>query len=147
MRISGTLRRGRRWAEQLMTDRCVVRRPTGKYVTDPVTLKDVPELEVVYHPDAEPHKGRMKVQAYEAFEQERESAGLTQIINRVRVDFPVGSAHFMPNDIVTVLESYDPRLVGRHLRLTVEAPYKTHASAYRVFAEVNVGMEVPAWQG
>ena len=135
----------RRRTERLMTDRCVVRRPTGETVTDPDTLVVSPVLAVVYDPELAPHFGKVRVNAYEAFEQERESAGATAVINRVRCDFPVGSAHFLAGDVVTVLGSVDPFLVGRHLRLTVEAPYKTHTTAYRVFAEVNVGMEVPPW--
>ena len=128
-----------------MNDRCVVRRRTGESATDPDTFVVTPVYEVVYGPDSEPHRGRFKVNAYEAFEQERDVAGATNIINRVRCDFPVGSAHFLPGDIVTVLESVDPMMVGRDLRLTVEAPYKTHATAYRIFSEVNVSEVVPPW--
>ncbi|HLR96185.1 MAG TPA: DUF6093 family protein, partial [Jiangellaceae bacterium] len=96
---------GRAAAERLMVDRCVIRRPTGEYVTDPDTHEVFPEFDVIY-------VGKCKIATYEAFEQERESAGLTQIINRVRVDIPVGAAETLPNDVVTLLESNDPMLVG-----------------------------------
>lgn len=145
MSALGVTRRGRRAAERLMVDRCVVRRPTGEVVTDPDTHKDTPVLDVVYGPGVAPFFGRFKVASYEAFEQERESAGSTQMINRLRIDLPVGSFLVKPNDVVTVLESVDSLLVGQHYRLTVQAPYKSHATAYRVSAELNVGMEVPAW--
>ena len=135
---------GRAAAERLMTDRCVVRRATGRTVTNPATFEVVREYAVIYGP-ASPKSGQCKVQAYEAFEQEREVAAATAVINRVRVDFPVGAAAFKPGDVVTIIESADPLLTGRHLRLTVEAPYKTHATAYRVFAEVWVDAEVPEW--
>ena len=147
MAVGAALHSGRIAAERLMTDQCVIRRPTGNMVTDPETFEDVPELLVIYDPRLAPHFGKCKVQTYEAFEQERESAGLTQIINRLRVDIPVGAARVMPEDVVTVLESHDPLLVGQSYRLTVQAPYKSHATAYRIHAELNVGLEVPPWEG
>lgn len=135
-------------AMSLMVDRCVIRRPTGHSDPDPLTHKVTTTYSVVYDPDG-PFDGMCKLQTYEAFEQERESAGITQLINRLRVDLPRGSLLVRPNDVVTVLAVAsplaDPLLVGQHFRFTVQAPYKSLASAYRVFAELNVGMEVPPW--
>ncbi|WP_434080852.1 DUF6093 family protein [Sanguibacter sp. Z1732] len=141
--MSAALYSGRIAAERLMTDQCVIRRPTGNMVTDPETFEDVPELIVIYDPRQGPHFGKCKVQSHEAFEQERESAGLTQIINRVRVDIPVGVARIMPEDVITILDSIDPLLIGQSYRVTVEAPYATHKTAYRIAVELNVGLEVP----
>ena len=137
---------GRAAAERLMLDRCVVRRPTDELVTDPITFEVTRRHVVVYGPDS-PKGGMCKVQSHEAFEQERESAAATVIVNRVRVDVPVGVGPFKPGDVVTILDSVDPQMVGRHLRMTVEGPYKTHATAYRIAAEVVVDAEVPEWQG
>ena len=37
--------------------------------------------------------------------------------------------------MVEILESGDPLLVGREYRITQEAPFKTHATAYRLFVD------------
>lgn len=143
--VLATLRAGREAAERLMLDRCVVRRPTGEMVTDPDTWELVPEYVVVYDPEVEPHRGRVKVQSYEAYESTVEVAGGTSIVIRVRCDFPVGAFVAQPGDVVTLLETQDPNLAGKHYRLTSQAPFKSHATAYRVLADVNVGEEVPPW--
>lgn len=137
-------------ANELMVDRCVIRRPTGQTTTDPDTHRVTAIYDVVYHPGADPWRGMCKLQAYEAFEQERESGGITQVINRLRIDLPARSVLVRPNDIITILAATsplaDPLLVGQHYRYTVQAPYKSLTSAYRIFAELNVGQEVPPWQ-
>jgi len=130
---------GRRQAEALMTERVVVRRPTGETTTDE-DYNVVRVFEVVY-------QGKAKSNTFEAYETNTEAAGATAVVSRVRYDFPVGSFKARPGDVVTVLEcSSDPMLVGRSVRLANETPVKTHATAYRVFADVNVGEEVPPWQ-
>lgn len=129
----------RRRAERLMRERVVVRRPTGETTLDPDTYVEVPVYAVMY-------QGRAKSQTYEAYEQNAESAGATVVVSRLRYDFPVGSFKSAPGDVVTVIECLpDPLLVGRSVRLANEAPVKTHATAYRVFADLNVGEEVPPW--
>lgn len=138
MSASGALARGRARAESLMTDTCLVRRATGATTTDPATFAVTPTVVTVY-------TGAGKVQSHEAFEQDRESAGATVRIARVRCDFPYGAAAFLPGDLVTVTASDDARMVARHYRLTVPAPYKTHATAYRIVAEELIGVEVPSW--
>lgn len=145
-RVDSVLRAGRAAAESLMTAQAVVRRPTGELITDPDTLETVREFEVVYDPDEGPFFGKMKVAAYEAFEVERESAGATVVTNRIRADFPYGAFHSMWGDVATIIACPDEMLVGRHLRLMVESPYKSNDTAYRVFAEVNLGEEVPSWR-
>jgi hypothetical protein len=137
--IGGALKRGRKVAESLMVDTCVVRRATGEPTTDPVTFEVTPDVTTVY-------TGRCKVQSHEAFEQERETVGATAQIARIRVDLPVGSGPFNPGDVVTITAAaHDPLLAGRHFRLTVPGPYKSLATAYRVAAEELTGAEVPSW--
>lgn len=138
---------GRRAAEQKMTDRCVVRRKTGETTTDPETFEVVPVFEVVYGPAVTPHKGRCKVQTYDAYETNAESAGATVTTQRSNVHFPVGAFRMRVGDLVTITASVDPFLVGRSYRLAQEAPVKTHATAYRCFIDENLGEEVPPWQG
>ena len=129
MGLEATLRRGRRAAEKLMSSSVEVRRFTGETVIDEDTLIETPVYDVVY-------AGVAKVASYEAFEQTPESAGGVVTVVRLRVDFPVGSFVAKPGDACHVLsDSSDPLLAGRVYRLTVSAPYKSHATAYRVAAE------------
>lgn len=129
-------------AESLMTDQCVVRRSTGT-ATSPTTFAVTPTLATVYGP------AKFKLASDNAFEQDRESGSATMTLSRVRCDFPFGSGPFLPGDVVTLTAvdstAGDPNLVGRHFRLTIPAPQKTHATAYRVYAEELVGVEVPPW--
>lgn len=147
MGVLETLARGRARANEAMTDRCVVRRPTGKTVTDPETLAVSREFEVVYDPAAEPHRGRCKFQTYQAYENSRESAGATVTTQRSTLHFPVGAFHALPGDLVTCIEAVDAFMVGSSARIAAEAPSKSHATAYRVFVDESVGEEVPPWLG
>ena len=136
----------RRRAEALMQETVVVRRPTGETTTDE-NYNVVPVFDIVYDPRVGPHYGKAKSNTFEAYETNTEAAGATAVVSCVRYDFPVGSFKSRPGDIVTtVANPVDPMLVGRSVRLANEAPVKTHATAYRVFAELNVDEEVPPWQ-
>ncbi len=129
MGLEATLRRGRRAAECLMTSTVEVRRFTGETTIDDETLIETPVYRTVY-------SGIAKVASYEAFEQTPEVSGGVVTVVRLRVDFPVGSFIVKPGDEAHVLaDSADPLLAGRRFRLTVSAPYKSHATAYRVAAE------------
>ena len=129
MGLEATLRRGRRAAEALMSSTVEVRRFTGETTIDDDTLIETPVYDVIY-------EGRAKVASYEAFEQTPEVSGGVVTVVRLRVDFPVGSFVANPGDACHVLsDSSDPLLAGRVYRLTVSAPYKSHATAYRVAAE------------
>lgn len=112
-----------------MTATVEVRRFTGETIIDEDTLIETPVYKTVY-------SGIAKVASYEAFEQTPESAGGVVTVVRVRMDFPVGSFVVKPGDSCHVLsDSSDPMLAGSVYRLTVSAPYKSHATAYRVAAE------------
>ena len=129
MGLEATLRRGRRAAEKLMSSSVEVRRFTGETVIDEDTLIETPVYDVVY-------SGIAKIASYEAFEQTPEAAGGVVTVVRLRADFPVGSFVAKPGDACRVLSDLsDPLLAGRVYRLTVSAPYKSHATAYRVAAE------------
>lgn len=135
----------RRRAKQLMSDRCVIRRPTDRMETDPETLEVVRVFEVVYDPDISPHKGRCKLQTYEGHETTRDVVSATEVQQRSSVHVPVGALVTMPGDVVTILESRDPLLVGESFRIVQKVPVKSAATAYRVFVDHNVGEEVPPW--
>ena len=129
MGIARVVSRGRRAAEAIMTARVQVRRYRGTPVTDPETGKVTRPYSIAY-------EGRAKVAAYEAFEQVKDVAGSQQTLSRTRVDFPVGSFAVLPGDEVHVIsDSADPMLAGKVLRVTVPAPYKSHATALRCFVE------------
>ena len=129
MGLAQTVKHGRRAAERLMTSRVEVRRFTGETAIDDDTLIETPIYNVVY-------SGRAKVASYEAFEQTPEAAGGVVTVVRLRADFPVGSFLVLPGDEVHVIsDSADPMLAGKVLRVTVPAPYKSHATALRCFVE------------
>ena len=129
MGIGRVIYRGRRAAEAIMSTTVRVRRYAGKPVTDPETGQVTRSFSVVY-------EGKAKIAAYEAFEQVKDIAGSQQTLSRTRVDFPVGSFSVLPGDEVHVVsDSADPMLAGKVLRVTVPAPYKSHATALRCFVE------------
>ena len=129
MSIQSALRAGRRAAEAIMTARVQVHRYSGKPMTDPETGQVTRSFSVVY-------EGKAKIAAYEAFEQVKDVAGSQQTLSRTRVDFPVGSFAVLSGDEVHVIsDSADPMLAGKVLRVTVPAPYKSHATALRCFVE------------
>ncbi len=129
MGIGRVISRGRRAAEAIMSTTVRVRRYTGKPVTDPETGQVTRSFSVVY-------EGKAKIAAYEAFEQVKDVAGSQQTLSRTRVDFPVGLFSVLPGDEVHVIsDSADPMLSGKVLRVTVPAPYKSHATALRCFVE------------
>ena len=130
MRVS---RAARRRAVMLMPGEIEIRRFYGKTRTVPGSLKPVRDSEVVY-------RGPGKVQSYEAHEQPVEVAGSSVTVIRTRIDVPIGEGYApRPGDIVRVLENPDdPELVGRKFRLASTAPFKSSATAYRVFADLVV---------
>ena len=129
MRLSKSLKRLQSLANEQMTSMVEVRRFTGETVIDEDTLIETPVFDTVY-------SGIAKIASYEAFEQTPEVSGGVVTVVRLRVDFPVGSFVAKPGDEAHVLsDTSDPLLGGRRFRLTVTAPYKSHATAYRVAAE------------
>lgn len=121
-----------------MTATCVVRRLNGTTLTEDFEV--VPNYDVLY-------LGRCKSQTFEGYEQTSESAGATVTVQRSSVHFPVGAFRTAPGDVVTVVSSTDPLLVGKSMRIVQDYPVKEHATAYRVFVDENVGQEVPPWTG
>ena len=124
----------RRRARKRMPSVLRVSRFTGDVTVAPGTLKPVRASTVVY-------EGVGKIQSYEAHEQPVNVAGASVTVIRTRVDFPVDESGFLPRpgDVVEVLVNPDdPDLVGRVFRLASAAPFKSSATAYRVFADLVV---------
>lgn len=133
-RATAVLMRGRRRAERLMILRCTIRRVTGE-TTDRNTGKVVETAELVY-PNADHPVGRCKITSYEGHEQERDVAGWSATQQRLAIHLPVGAYDVRVGDIIEITESpLDPRLVGRKYRTAQEAPYRTFATADRVFID------------
>ena len=127
-RATAALLRGRRKAEALMHTKCVIRRVTGE-TTDRETGKVVPVYSDMY-------TGKCKMQSYEGYEQEKNTAGTSVTVQRMSCHLPVGAYRVNVGDIVEITGSrIDPMLVGRKFRITQEAPFKSFATAYRVFVD------------
>lgn len=128
MSAVSTLLRGRERAERLMVDRVEISRVTRVEV-DPLTGEDSPTLVVVY-------EGPAKLQSYEGHEASREVILHSSVVQRMSVHLPVGSYRSSVGDVLRVVASHvDPMLDGREFRVTQEAPYKSMATAYRIFVD------------
>lgn len=121
-----------------MTAECVIRRATGGTVTNP-DFTVTPEYGDVYI-------GRCKMQTYEGYETSVESAGASVVVQRSTVQIPAGVYSSLPGDIVTIIDSTDPLMVGRSFRVVQRYPVKEHATAYRIFVDEAIGENVPPWE-
>lgn len=130
MTIHTALSAGRVAAERMMRATILVEREVGQIVYDSDGTNPRRETLVVY-------RGKGKVQSYEGHEQPVTAAGQALVMLRTRVDVPVGSGPFIPGDRVKVIENPDdPMLETVELRIAALAPFKSMATAYRVFADI-----------
>lgn len=121
MRPEALTRKGRKWAESLMTTTCSVGRPTGGFDTDPNTGVDVPIIVPVAV------RGICKVQAATPQADSPVVAGHPYTVERLQVHLPVGDP-VKSGDAVTIIECpMDPALNGLVFRLTelVRGSYRT----------------------
>lgn len=122
---------GRRAAERLMTAEISIIRYSGP-PRPPSEEGMLPsrDFEEIY-------AGKGKIQTYEAYASLPESAGAVLTSTRLRVDIPVGYCTVEPGDEITVhSDSSDEFLAGMVARVSAIAPFKSHATAYRIQAEV-----------
>lgn len=124
MAAENVVQQGRTLAESLMTDRWLIERPTD--VVDELTGER--GWVTVYD-------GPGKLQTYEAHEQTPDVGGYTATVQRMTLHLPVGEYTNEVGDRATCVESFDPNLVGTRLRTTQAAPFKTFATAYRVYVD------------
>ena len=125
MSARAAIMQGRRMAESLMVDRWVVYRLDMDDV-DPLTGEAV--RVTVY-------EGKGRLQSYEGYEQTPEVVGHTSTVQRMSLHLPVGPYRPQVGHVAVCTESLDPNLVGTQYRMTQDAPFKTHATAYRVFVD------------
>lgn len=127
MSTLAVLQAGREAAERLMRTTVRISRPIGDVTFTGLTPSR--EQTLVY-------EGKGKVQAYEAYESERTSVDSSVTVARVRLDIPIGAAKLEPGDHCEVIECLDdPELNGALFRISGLAPYKSMATAYRVFMD------------
>lgn len=125
MSARAAIMQGRRMAERLMVDSWVVYRLDMDDV-DPLTGEAV--RTTVY-------EGKGRLQSYEGYEQTPEVIGHTSTVQRMSLHLPIGPYRPQVGHVAVCVESLDPNLVGTQYRMTQDAPFKTHATAYRVFVD------------
>lgn len=124
---------GRREAEALMLDTCIVHRP-GEPVTDPETGAVTDSMTLIYGPDS-PEEGKCKVQQTISQASNPSAGGHQFTVQDSRVDFPVSAGPLLVDDVVTITASaLDPQLTGRTFRV-VELFHKSFATAQRTRVE------------
>ena len=115
----------RGFAEERMTDKWNVYRLDDSTV-DPFTGES--ERVLVY-------SGPARLQSFEGYEQTPEVIGHTATVQRMSLHLPVGSYRPQVGHVAVCVESTDPQLVGTEYRMTQDAPFKSVATAYRVFVD------------
>lgn len=127
MTVARVLAAGRRAAEALMVDECVIRRRTGE-TTDDESGVVTPTYTTVY-------AGRCRVQQPSATAQERESGEAALLMLRFELQVPMSVIGVAADDEVEITASvHDPDLVGRQFVVRGLA-HKTHATARRMQVE------------
>ena len=125
MSARAAIMQGRRMAESLMVDRWRVYKLDMDDV-DPLTGEAV--RVIVY-------EGKAKLTSYEGYEQTPEVIGHTSTVQRMSLHLPVGPYRPQVGHVAVCVESLDPNLIGTQYRMTQDAPFKTFATAYRVFVD------------
>lgn len=125
MSARAAIMQGRRLAESLMVDRWEIYRLDADDV-DPLTGEALRVL--VY-------EGKGRLQSYEGYEQTPEVIGHTSTVQRMSLHLPIGPYRPQVGHVAVCVKSLDPNLVGTQYRMTQDAPFKTHATAYRVFVD------------
>lgn len=125
MAVMSAVNAGRAAAERLMTDTWEVYF-LDKEQADPLTGEALRVL--VY-------EGKGKLQSYAGYEQNPESIGHTATVQRMSLHLPIGTYRPQVGHVAVCVSSLDPNLVGTEYRMTQDAPFKTFATAYRVFVD------------
>lgn len=125
--ITRALPEMRAQAESLMRDAVLVERP-GRTTTDPETGEPTTSYATVY-------SGMGKIQSNDQYESNPEVGTADRTVQRSLLHVPVGAFQAAPGDRITITGSMDALLVGAHYRVVQIAPFKTFATAYRMFIE------------
>ncbi|MEV4197019.1 DUF6093 family protein [Micromonospora globbae] len=136
MPVAAVLARGRRAAERLMVDRCVIRRRIGETTDDDGNV--IPTWTTVY--DAEPPapagsggKCRLKQTLAQPRPDEQGEADLLMV--RRELQLPMSVVGVQADDVVTMTASrHDPDVVGREF-VVRGLHHATHATKRRLQVE------------
>lgn len=120
MSLGTALNRGRRLAESLMVDECIIRRQSG-LATDPATGAVTPAYTTVYpsvQDIANGNKGKCKVQTFTNRELLKNGGQYEFVVQRYEVQIPVAAVGVNVNDEALITSSaHDPELPGRAYRI------------------------------
>lgn len=133
-RAKAAIARGRRAAEQIMTDTCRITRPTGGFTTDPDTGADVPSSTVVYPVGDE--DGRCKLTSTPQTGEQRDSEVSRFSIESPRLHLPVSAAVRVGDLVEIVASEENPGNVGPMGELT-DLNRGTYRTAQRWNLEVS----------
>lgn len=125
MGAAAAIEAGRRAAERLMTDSYQVFFLDVDNA-DPLTGEATRVL--VY-------EGIGKLQSWEGYEQSRDLIGHTTTVQRLSLHLPIGEYRPKVGHVAVCVASMDSNLVGTEHRIAQDAPFKTSATAYRVFVD------------
>ena len=129
--VAAALPEMRAAAESLMTATWRIERQRvegARPVVAVVNHKSIPVRDVVY-------EGRAKLQTYEGHEVALPAGPSTVVQQRMALHLPAHAVRPLPGDIATCLASTDPLMVDKRVRVVQAAPFKEHATAYRVFVD------------
>lgn len=120
----------RAYAESRMTDTIRISRP-GKPAVDPVTGTETPTGEVMYEgPGKVQTSGGMASQTTTASGDSSNAGGLV-LEWSLYLHLPISATGLREKDVALVIDSQDPDLVGRSMRLVNMQSEKTLATARR----------------
>ena len=120
----------RAYAESRMTDTIRITRP-GKPAVDPVTGAETPTGEVLYEgPGKVQTSGGMASQTTTASGDSSNAGGLV-LEWSLYLHLPISATGLREKDVALVIDSQDPDLVGRTMRLVNMQSEKTLATARR----------------
>ena len=116
-------------AESMMRDECTITRtdPDAPWLPDGDGIERPPEPAVVY-------EGKCKLQSFVPHESTPDVGGATVTVQRTMLHIPVSSPPVKPGDEVVVTASIGG-LAGRRYRVSYDGPYKTWATATRVYVD------------
>ncbi|GHJ11212.1 hypothetical protein TPA0907_55790 [Micromonospora humidisoli] len=110
MVVGSALARGRRAAERLMVDRCVVRRRTGDTSDDDGNI--TPTWQTVYPPPD--GSGRCRLRQPTAMPRPDEAGEAVALMLRRELQLPISAVGVQADDVVTMTASrHDPDAAGR----------------------------------
>lgn len=130
MSASSATMRGRRKAESLMIDSCLVERSVGE-VTDPLTGVVSDGWETVY-------EGVCKVQGRQAQASSPVAGGHVFTVEQLMIHLPVSAQSRLDDRVTIVTATMDPDLAGATFRLT-ELARGTYRTADRWNVEAVTG--------